>query len=189
MSKTLPTMQIGRKAGRQGQVSRLSSSSDSSEESPEESSEPSEDEEMSSESDAEVAQRPASPSNNLVAALEALTLSSLRMQKTGQLPFLLRNIRRGFVDLCRLLDVPTKSSIHSDELLEVQLSFRLQTNIPVFEGTDDYSDVYTTRMTSWNCPLCDFHGCFGTQAMLQKHMEWDHSEIKTKWLHHSRVCI
>jgi len=187
-------MQVGRKAGRQDQASRVSSSSDSSEESPEESSEPSEDEEMSSgesesESDGEVAQRPASPSNNLVAALEALTLSSLRMQKTGQLPFLLRNMRRGFVHRCRLLDVPTKSSIHSDEPLQVQLLFRLQTNVLVFEGAEDYSDEYTTHMTSWNCPLCDLHGRFGTQAMLQKHIEWDHSEIKTKWLHNNRVGI
>jgi len=192
-NKTLSTMQVGRKAGRENGASSGSSSSDSNEETPEESNESSEDEmssdahEPDTESEGEVSQRPASPSNNLVAALEVHALSSLRMQKTRQLPFLLRNMRRGFANRCIQLGVPTKKNIYPNESLKIQLIFRLQTG--VFEDAEDYSDEYITRMTSWNCPLCDLHGRFGTQAMLQKHIEWDHSEIKARWLHDSRVSI
>jgi hypothetical protein len=192
----MPTMQVGRKAGRQGKTSPVTSSSDSSDESPEESSESSEDEEMDSDADepgtgseSEIVKRPDSPSNKLVAALEVLTLPSLRMQKTGQLPFLLRNLRRGFADRCLLLGMPTKASVHSDKPLEVHLVFRLQTSGVVVDDAGGYSDEYKTRMTSWNCPLCDLHGAFGTQAMLQRHIEWDHFEIKTKWIYDNEVGI
>jgi hypothetical protein len=190
----MPVMQVRRKVGIQGRISPVVSSSDSSEESSEESSESSEDEEMDSnadqpntESEGEAVERPASPSNNLIAALEVLTLPSLRMQKTGQLPFLLRNLRRGFADRCHRLSLPTKPSTHLKEPLEVQLTFRLQTGEMVFADSEDHSDEYKTRMSSWNCPLCDLHGTFGTQAMLQKHIEWDHSEIKTRWTHDNVV--
>jgi hypothetical protein len=142
---------------------------------------------IDTESEDEAVERPASPSNNLIAALEVLTLTSLRMQKTVQLPFLLRNLRRGFADRCHRLGVRTKPSIHLNEPLKVELIFRLQTGEMVFIDAEDYLDEYRTHMNSWNCPLCDLHGAFGTQAMLQKHIEWDHSEIKTRWTHDSRV--
>src|ERR1700683_3453206 len=115
----MPAMQVRRKVGIQGRTSPVDSSSDSSEESSEEPSESSEDEEMDSnadhpetESESEAVDRPTSPSNDLIAALEVLTLPSLRMQKTGQLPFLLRNLRRGFAGRCHQLGIPTKPSIH-----------------------------------------------------------------------------
>ena len=190
----MPTMQTGRKAGKYGKTLSVSSSSDSSEESSEDASESSEDKEMDSAaegpdtgSDDEAIKRPTSPSNNLIAALEVFILPSLRMQKTGQLPFLLRNLRRGFADRCLLLGLSTKPTVCSDELLEVQLIFRLQTNSLVSEDAEGFSDEYKTRMTSWNCPLCDLHGGFGVQAMLQKHIEWDHSEIETRWMHDNEV--
>ncbi|KAF8958613.1 hypothetical protein BDZ97DRAFT_1761981 [Flammula alnicola] len=37
------------------------------------------------------------PPDSLIEALEALTLGPIRMQATGQLPFLLRNLRKGFI--------------------------------------------------------------------------------------------
>jgi hypothetical protein len=190
----IPTIQTGRKAGKYGKTSPVSSSSDSTEESSEDASESSEDKEMDSAaegpdtgSEGEAIERPTSPSNNLIAALEVFVLPSLRMQKTGQLPFLLRNLRRGFADRCLLLGLSTKPTVSSDGLLEVHLIFRLQTNSLVSEDAESFSDEYKTRMTSWNCPLCDLHSGFGTQAMLQKHIEWDHSEIGTRWMHDDEV--
>ena len=136
----------------------------------------------------EAVEAPASPADKLIVALESLMLPSLRMQQAGHLPFLLRNLRPGFADRCRLLGMPTKSATHSDEPLEVRLIFRLQTSETVYHEDGGFSDVYRTHMTSWNCPFCDLHGSLGTQIMLQKHIEWDHSEIKTRWTHDKRVC-
>lgn len=182
-------MQFGRKAGKQR---KSIYSSDSSEASSEESSDSSEDEDSDADepsgSDDDVVKRPASPSNNLVSALEGFTLSSLRMQKTGQLPFLLRNLRRGFTDRCQLLGIPVEPAVHSDKPLEIHLTFRLQTRSVVSEDAT-YSDEYQTRMTSWTCPLCDLHGKFKNHSMLQKHIEWDHSEINMRWAYDEVVSI
>ncbi|KIM85681.1 hypothetical protein PILCRDRAFT_341271 [Piloderma croceum F 1598] len=69
-----------------------------------------------------------------------------------------------FTNRCLLLGIPIISSIHSDASSEVQLTFRLQTCRGTSEDPEDYSDEYITRTTSWNCPLCDLHGRFGTQS-------------------------
>jgi len=143
--------------------------------------------ERSSGSDGGIVECSSSPSNNLISALEFLVLPSLRMQKTGQLPFLLRNLRRTFVYRCRLLGISTKPTAFSDESLKIWLIFRLQTNGAVLEGPQGYSDEHQTCMTSWSCPLCDLHGRFETQVMLQKHIEWDHSEVGTRWMHDNEV--
>ena len=191
--KALKTMQTGRKAGPQGKTSRASST-DSSEDSSEESSESSSDEEIGSDvvepetgSEGEAVQRSASPSNNLIAALEALVLPSLRMQETGQLPFLLRNLRRGFVDRCFTLGVPTKQAVTPKSPLNVRVIFRLLAPNAVVADDESYSDEYQIRMGSWSCPVCSLHGDFGTQTLLQKHIEWDHPEIKSRWAHDNRV--
>ena len=143
--------------------------------------------EYSSGSEGGIVECSSSPSNKLIAALEFLMLPSLRMQKTGQLPFLLRNLRRAFVYRCRLLGISTKPTAFSDEPLKIWLIFRLQTNGAVLEGPQGYSDEHRTCMTSWSCPLCDLHGRFETQAMLQKHIEWDHSAVGTRWMHDNEV--
>ena len=143
--------------------------------------------ECSSGSEGGIVECSSSPSNNLITALEFLMLPSLQMQKTGQLPFLLRNLRRAFVYRCRLLGISTKPNAFSNEPLKIWLIFRLRTNVAVLEGPQGYSDEHQTCMTSWSCPLCDLHGCFETQVMLQKHIKWDHSEVRTKWMHDNEV--
>ena len=65
---------------------------------------------------------PKVPSHQLVAAVESLTLSSIRMQKTSQLPFLLRNLRHGFLLRCRRLQVPVYTN-GRDLLFSVQYSY------------------------------------------------------------------
>jgi hypothetical protein len=128
-------------------------------------------------------ERPASPSSDMVAALGQLMLPSLRMQQTGQLPFLQRNLRRGFANRCFMLGVCTQLAKKDGKPLRILLTFRLQTS-----GDDEaYRDEYQTRMTSWRCPLCDLHGGFAIQGMLLKHIEWDHSEVKTRWTYDNIV--
>ena len=107
------------------------------------------------------------PPDELISALESLTLSTIRMQKTHQLPFLLRNVREGFLSRCRALSVP----IYSDNR---QLSLRVQYNY--LAGL-----TYKTDISKWLCPLCELHGTFRTREMLDYHLQWDHAEVFSEW--------
>jgi hypothetical protein len=107
------------------------------------------------------------PPDELITGLESFTLSTIRMQKTRQLPFLLRNVREGFLSRCRVLGVP----IYSDNR---QLSLCV---------TYDYVAglTYKTDISKWLCPLCELHGAFRTREMLACHLRWDHGEIFSEW--------
>lgn len=184
--------QVGRKAGKLSHFNLVDKPRDTS--SSEETSESSENEKINSDTDGPSAEsdsldifdeRLPSPSNDLVAALEVLTLSPLRMQQTGQLPFLLRNLRCGFKSRCQQIGVATTSMARFDDSRQVEITFRL-----LKSGSDvEYSDEYNTHTAPWNCPLCDFHGRFDTQSMLQKHLEWDHSEFKIVWNYEHDVSL
>ena len=107
------------------------------------------------------------PPDGLITALESLTLSTLRMQKTHQLPFLPRNLRTGFLSRCRVLGVP----IYSDNR-KLSLCVRY-----------DYVAglTYKTDISQWLCPLCELHGTFRTREMLDCHLRWDHAEVFSEW--------
>ena len=107
------------------------------------------------------------PPDELITALESFALSTIRMQKTHQLPFLLRNVREGFLSRCRVLGVP----IYSDNR---QLSLCVRY---------DYVDglTYKTNISEWLCPFCELHGTFRTREMLACHLHWDHAEVFSEW--------
>jgi hypothetical protein len=108
------------------------------------------------------------PSDQLVAAVEALTLSSIRMQKTSQLPFLLRNLRHGFLLRCRRLQVP----VYNDGR---DVSFSVH-----YSYLDDA--VYQVDgLSAWLCPLCNLLGTLKTREMLDCHLRWDHLEVYFEW--------
>ena len=107
------------------------------------------------------------PPEELITALESLTLSTIRMQNTRQLPFLLRNVREGFLSRCRVLGVP----IYSDNR---QLS--LCVRYDYVAGV-----TYKTDISKWLCPLCELHGTFRTREMLACHLQWDHAEVFSEW--------
>jgi hypothetical protein len=108
------------------------------------------------------------PPDGLITALESFTLSTIRMQKTHQLPFLLRNVREGFLSRCRVLGVP----IYSDDR---QLS--LCVRYDYVAGL-----TYKTNISKWLCPLCELHGTFRTREMLACHLQWDHAEVFSEWV-------
>ena len=107
------------------------------------------------------------PPDELITALESLTLSTIRMQKTHQLPFLLRNVREGFLSRCRVLGVPIYSNNR-------QLS--LCVRYDYVAGL-----TYKTDISKWLCPLCELHGTFRTREMLACHLQWDHAEVFSEW--------
>jgi hypothetical protein len=110
------------------------------------------------------------PSENLITAVEVLTLSSLRMQKVKQLPFLLRNLRTGFISRCRSLNIPTQRILE-----EIFVTVRYEH----YSAAGEYS--FETQMEHWVCPLCELHGAFLTREMLASHLSWDHDEVRSQW--------
>ena len=110
------------------------------------------------------------PSEELVHALEALSLHSLQMQRAGRLPFLVRSLRRGFEHRCRLAGVPIRKSYIPNSVNAIYKC-----------NVDPATHVYQTRIAAWRCPLCELHGLFNTREMLAKHIEWDHSEVTCSW--------
>ncbi|KAG6899858.1 hypothetical protein C0993_006202 [Termitomyces sp. T159_Od127] len=114
--------------------------------------------------------RPPSPlsvSEGMMTAIADLSLSSVRMQSTRQLPFLRRNLRRGFKQRCRQLDVPTEPTLEQDTKLRVRYDYR--------------SEIVRVRLRDWTCPLCELHGFFPTREMLACHLSWDHEKATTEW--------
>jgi len=118
------------------------------------------------------------PPDQLVAAVEALSLSSIRMQQTSQLPFLLRNLRHGFLSRCRRLQVPVFSDGRG-----VSLS--------VHYDTIDGAAYQVDGVSAWMCPLCDLLGVLKTRDMLDCHLHWDHPEVYFEWqgVDETSVCI
>ena len=107
------------------------------------------------------------PAEELLNALEALTLTSIRIQTTRRLPFLRRNLRQGFFRRCMDLHLPIYGN-HKAILFGVKY---------------DYVDgiVFHAEIAEWLCPLCNIFGKFVTRAMLNCHLEWDHREMFCEW--------
>jgi hypothetical protein len=112
----------------------------------------------------------AEPSEELIIAIEALTLSSVYMQKARRLPFLLRNLRIGFISRCRSLNIPTQPS---SERVSVTIRYEYSS------ATGEHA--FETQMEHWVCPCCELHGTFQTREMLTCHLDWDHDKIFSQW--------
>lgn len=110
-----------------------------------------------------------SPPESLIVAIEALSLSCVRMQKARQLPFLRRNLRCGFERRCLSLGVPTTSDTTA----------RPPSICVRYEHVANLS--YETWISAWLCPLCDLHGEMKTREMLSSHLQWDHNEAYVEW--------
>ena len=116
---------------------------------------------------------------DLVSTIEKLTHSSARLHLTKRLPFLVRNIRRGFLQRCKAL------GISSDRRTE-DVAFHVH-----YEHTGVNDVVYDVTLHQWDCPLCTLHPSFPNQQMLQKHLAWDHEEFPFEWRrsHESLVYV
>ena len=112
----------------------------------------------------------AEPSEELMVAIEALTLSSVCMQKARQLPFLLRNLRVGFISRCHSLNIPTQPSSEG-----ISVTVRYEYSSAAGEH------AFETQMEHWVCPCCELHGTFHTREMLASHLDWDHDTILSQW--------
>ncbi|KAF9450213.1 hypothetical protein P691DRAFT_493426 [Macrolepiota fuliginosa MF-IS2] len=105
---------------------------------------------------------PTGPPDQLVRVLEEICVAPLRMQKTKQLPFLRKNLRRGFRIRCNAIGVKTTRS---------------KPKLPVLVRYEYMDTIYDTHISRWFCPLCELHGAFPNKEMLRYHMHWDHPEV------------
>ncbi|KAF7376079.1 SMC hinge domain-containing protein [Mycena sanguinolenta] len=109
------------------------------------------------------------PPEEIIAGIEDLTLALTCMQKKNRLPFLKRNVRRGFLQYCRARGVPT----HPQDLFPpTTVAFRLaDSDLPPHEAS----------ISCYECPLCELHLPFQTKEMLGMHLELDHGEVQITW--------
>ncbi|KAF8210153.1 hypothetical protein K438DRAFT_1809083 [Mycena galopus ATCC 62051] len=109
------------------------------------------------------------PTDEILAAMEGLTLSVACMQAFSRLPFLKRNLRRGFLQYCHAHGVPTRSP---DSYSSITVVFRLAGNdlLP-----------HEASVSCLECPLCKLHDPFQTREMLELHLTLDHGEVETTW--------
>ena len=105
---------------------------------------------------------PHGPPDILVATLDELCGAPIRMQATKELPFLLRNLRRGFRLRCVAIGIKTT---------------RMKPRMPVIVRYECTEKIYETSMSKWFCPLCELHGAFPNKDMLRCHLQWDHASV------------
>ncbi|KAJ7209505.1 hypothetical protein GGX14DRAFT_566020 [Mycena pura] len=112
---------------------------------------------------------PSRPPQEIVAAVERSVASVFCMQKLHRLPFLKRNVQRGFLRYCRARGVPTESD-----------SCFSSTSV-VFRLADGVLPSYETFIISYECPLCHLHRPFPTKEVLQTHLNEGHPDVFTVW--------
>jgi hypothetical protein len=129
--------------------------------------------EIESDEETDVGINYSGPSVDILAAIRQLSYHTLRLQLTHRLPFLRRNLKKGFLGRCAMNGVRTRSKGKTND--EVVFVYRLSPN------GNDPPDEYEARMRGWLCPLCELHGHFPGREMLEKHLQWDHKEVGLVW--------
>ncbi|KAJ6593825.1 hypothetical protein B0H19DRAFT_1246570 [Mycena capillaripes] len=110
-----------------------------------------------------------SPPEEIIAALESLALSAACMQELHGLPFLKRNVRRGFLNYCRARGIPTELD---DQIPSISVVFKLA-------GSE--LSPHEASISCYECPLCHLHLPFQTKGMLQMHLDLDHDKVDSTW--------
>ncbi|KAI0698063.1 hypothetical protein C8T65DRAFT_661246 [Cerioporus squamosus] len=123
--------------------------------------------------------------DELLAALDALTLADARMQKRKRLPFLLRNLRKGFMYQCQRHGIRVAPPNAPRGAVKVVFKYYLETK-DSGASSDSSSDAreyqtYVGSMADWRCPMCELHKPFATREMLIFHLSRDHSGVKASW--------
>ena len=122
-------------------------------------------------------------------AFDARTLPEARLKEHGRLPFLLRNLRRGFVKACKRHNVSTVPSQPPEGPVKVVYKYYLeapssgQSEESTDAGSDDGREhqTFVGCMKEWLCPVCQLHRPFTTRDVLVFHLKRDHKEFKMHW--------
>ncbi|KAF8136975.1 hypothetical protein EV363DRAFT_1445899 [Boletus edulis] len=123
------------------------------------------------------------PSQTLLDRLERLSLSVARLYRMRRLPFLRRNLQKGFQLRCRMVGVDTKPHLLPSTSVSVIYDCLLEDDAPS-HSRGSRTTTAKSSMKDWLCPLCDLHKKFDNPGMLDKHLAWDHSSVKVLWDQH-----
>ncbi|KAL0581681.1 hypothetical protein V5O48_000386 [Marasmius crinis-equi] len=89
-----------------------------------------------------------------------------------RLPFIRRNLRVGFQSKCKARGVFT--TVLPDENVSVQATY-------VYRNGEALCS-FATSLAAWTCPLCLLHRKLVNRYVLQKHLDWDHGDVKVRWV-------
>ncbi|KAJ7072398.1 hypothetical protein C8F01DRAFT_1103861, partial [Mycena amicta] len=109
------------------------------------------------------------PPSKILAAIELSVLPLVYVQDLKRLPFLRRNLRRGFLRYCHKQKIPTQRP--PPPFPRVSVVLRLA----------DSDQSYETTISSFECPLCRLYRPFETKEMLQVHLDKGHSDVEICW--------
>ncbi|PFH50530.1 hypothetical protein AMATHDRAFT_85750 [Amanita thiersii Skay4041] len=112
------------------------------------------------------------PLNKLFISLKLYSLPSILLHEARQLPFLVRNLRRGFQSRCLSLNIPI-TPLPNDHEVEGPFLVRYE---------HVANAMYERNFEKWQCPLCDLFGTLSTREMLQFHLDQDHKDIFIEWI-------
>lgn len=118
--------------------------------------------------------------SNVLHAFAAVSISAT-LKKHKRLPFLCRNVRRGFLYTCRSARIPTHPKTRPVTPMDVAYQYPTRQNAIVFQDLPTKWEETLAKTEDWKCPLCDIHGVFGTVRMLQFHVQSDHPEVEAQW--------
>lgn len=125
--------------------------------------------------------------DELRSAFNALTRSQALQQRYHRLPFLLRNLRRGFENRCRQAGVRRYPQDAPNGTVKVVYKYYLDGDAAPARRDSDSSDeereqqTWEGHMSDWRCPICELHKPFTTREMLMFHLSRDHAEVKVSW--------
>ena len=114
----------------------------------------------------------------LLRALDRLTLSEYRMVQHRRLPFLRRNLRRGFFIRCEQFGRDVTPAACLDGHIAVDFKYYL---LPGPYRERGPCQIYHGCMIDWRCPLCNTHAPFPNQEVLSFHLERDHPQMMFMW--------
>lgn len=123
--------------------------------------------------------------DELRVAFNALTFIQSRQRQYRKLPFLLRNLRKGFQARCGQAGVRIHPRNDPRGTVKVVYRYSLDRGSHSDSSSDGGGEYQTFMgsMSDWRCPLCELYKPFNTREMLVFHLDRDHAEVNTKWTH------
>lgn len=115
----------------------------------------------------------------------------IRLQHRKRVPFLMRNLRQSFLEICRRRGVPTQPVSQPQQPMQIVYRYSPDRWADMLGGryTSDGKGEHREFVSQWKCPLCDMLGTLNTGHMLQFHLHHDHPEVNAEWRDEVRKSI
>ena len=122
----------------------------------------------------------------LMKSFDRLTLSEFRMLQHRRVPFLRRNVRRGFFIRCEKFGRDVTPAPCLDGHIAVDYKYYHWSG--PHRETGPYQ-IYHGSMLDWSCPLCNMHLPFPNRDILSFHLGNDHKPVRFNWTDHGPMSV